>query len=453
MTTQTNIVQVNVTVTRPPAPSQLQRTGAFISQGGTSTVAGTSTLITAPSDLTPILAGAITLTSLTWSGSVVTAVTAAPHPFVIGDVVTISGETPTGYNGTYTLASVADTTHFTYALVSNPGAQTVAGIVTDADVAELVAMITTFFAQGSNTGVYVLELGHGTNTVAVAALATYLTANPKRYYVYVVPRGWDAESTFVTLVGLYAANTSLVYFLVTATLSTYASFILKSVYMLIEAAGIPVTEFTIAFRAYWILSQNPSSTNQVPPSSYSYALGVTPYAITQSEKTTFQVANLNYIGTGAEGGISAFIDFYGALANGDPVNMWYAIDYAQINEQLSITNAVINGSNRQPPLYYNQAGINFLQNVGGQRLGNFISYGLLLGKVILTKYAQADFIARLNAGDFAGNCVLNAEPFNVYVAENPSDYSIGQYNGLTCAVVPQLGFKHIVFNLNVTLFA
>ncbi len=268
-----------------------------------------------------------------------------------------------------------------------------------------------------------------------------------------VPRGWDAEATFVTLVGNYATTTSKVMFLVTSTLSTYVSFINKAVYQLIEAPTIPVTEFTIAFRAYWILSQDPSSTNQVPPSSYSYALGVTPYPVTNIQKTTFQDANLNYIGTGAEGGISAFVDFYGSLANGDPVNLWYSVDWVQINEQQSISNAIINGSNRQPPLYYNQAGIDFLQRVAAQRLGNAVTYGLVLGNVIQTKLPQADFIANLNAGKYLGKAVVNAEPFSVYTAENPNDYAIGQYNGLTAVYTPQLGFKHIVFNLNVNLFA
>lgn len=450
--TQNTITQVNVTVKRPPAPNKLQQTGCFISQGGTNTAANTSTLITAPADLTAILAGAVTITTITWASSVATVTTATAHGYSVGDSVIITGMTPTGYNGTVTVASVADTTHFTYALVSNPGSQTVAGVVTDADVSELVAMITTFFAQGANTAVYVLELGHGSNTVAVAALATYLTNNPFKYYIYVVPRGWDSESTFVTLVGNYASDTSLIMFLVTATTGTYASFIKKSVYMMIEAPNLPATEFTIAFRAYWILSQNPSSTNQVPPSAFSYAIGVTPYPITNSQKTTFQAAFLNYIGTGAEGGISNTLDFWGVLANGDALNLWYSIDWVQINLQLAVSNAVINGSNIQPPLYYNQQGINYLQNVGAQKFRNGVSYGLILGNVIVTKESQADFINDFNNDKFLGNAVINAEPFIIYSAENPNDYALEQYNGLTAAFSPQLGFRHIIFSVIANLF-
>jgi len=378
--TQNLITQVNVTVNRPPAPNKLQSKVCFISQGGTTTSAGVTTLITDLADLVAIIG----------SGSPAT---------------------------------------------------------------EVTAMFTTYFAQGSNYPAYVLELGAGSAASRISAFSTYLTNNPNAFYVYTVPRGWDAESTYVTLVGNHNANTDKVYFYTTVTLSTYASFTTKNVYKMIEASGIPSTEFTIAFRPYWVASQNPSSTNQVPPSSYSFALGVTPYPITNSQKTTFEAANLNYIGTGAEGGISTDIDFHGVMANGDALNMWYSIDWVQINEQLFISNAIINGSNRQPPLYYNQAGIDYLQRVAGQLMGNSVSYGLTLGSVILTKLPQAVFIANINAGKYLGNAVVNAEPFSVYTSENPGDYAIGQYNGLTCAYTPQLGFKHIVFNLNVNLFA
>jgi hypothetical protein len=69
----------------------------------------------------------ISNSSLSWSGGTVTVTTAAPHPFVNGNSVTISGVTPSGYNGTFLVASHPDSTHLTYALVSDPGTETVAG--------------------------------------------------------------------------------------------------------------------------------------------------------------------------------------------------------------------------------------------------------------------------------------------------------------------------------------
>ena len=158
------ITQVNVTVLNPPTPSTLLGTGAFISQGGTNTAAGTLTLLTSVISLASILAGSQAITSLTWSGGVVTATVSGGHGYTVdtgGETtnLTIAGVTPTGYNGTFA-ATVTSSTQFTYPLASNPGAATVtSATVTDQDVTELNAMNTTFFGQGSNVSVYVLELG------------------------------------------------------------------------------------------------------------------------------------------------------------------------------------------------------------------------------------------------------------------------------------------------------
>jgi len=49
--------------------------------------------------------------------------------------------------------------------------------------------------------------------------------------------------------------------------------------------------------------------------------------------------------------------------------------------------------------------------------------------------------------------VINAVPFNLYVAQNPSNYAQGIYGGFQASFVPQYGFTQIVFNLNATQFA
>jgi hypothetical protein len=59
------IVQVNVSQTLAAAPNQLQRTGAMISQGGTTLTAGTYGLLTQTADLTPLLPAAQTNISVT----------------------------------------------------------------------------------------------------------------------------------------------------------------------------------------------------------------------------------------------------------------------------------------------------------------------------------------------------------------------------------------------------
>ena len=156
-----NIVQVNVTQTLAPIPATLQQSLAYVSQGGTNTSPGTATLMTGVSSLTAILQGAKSLSSITLSAGTATATATAAHGFTIGDTLplTIAGATPAGYNGTF-LCTVTTTTQFTYALSGSLSTGTGASY-TPEDVAELNAMITTHFAQGSQVGCYVLELGPG----------------------------------------------------------------------------------------------------------------------------------------------------------------------------------------------------------------------------------------------------------------------------------------------------
>ena len=57
----------------------------------------------------------------------VTAVTSTPHDLHVGDTVTIAGASPAGFNGTYAVASVVNSTTFTYYVV--PGASTATGSI------------------------------------------------------------------------------------------------------------------------------------------------------------------------------------------------------------------------------------------------------------------------------------------------------------------------------------
>lgn len=69
-------------------------------------------------------------TAIAWASGYVTVTTGSAHGYAVGNVVTVAGATPAGYNGTFTVVSVPSTTTFTYALAANPGAATVQGTVT-----------------------------------------------------------------------------------------------------------------------------------------------------------------------------------------------------------------------------------------------------------------------------------------------------------------------------------
>ena len=117
-----NIVNVSVTQQVASAPSQLQRTGALVSQGATTLAAGTTQLITQLSDLSSILTGSVDITSMVWATNVVTVTTTTPHGIPNGETVlgVIAGCSPVGYNGTFEVTSTGTNT-FTYPLTGDPG--------------------------------------------------------------------------------------------------------------------------------------------------------------------------------------------------------------------------------------------------------------------------------------------------------------------------------------------
>jgi len=456
----TPIVTVNTSITTAPQPNQLQQRGALISQGGTTLLDGMASTLSSAADLADIAALPVVNTSLAWAGSVVTVTTAAPHGWTAADVVkiTIAGVAPVGYNGTF-LATITGANTFTYPLTSNPGAETTPGTSTLWAVTELRQMVDTYFAGNGVRAVDVLELGEGTPAEGVAALTAFLIATAgttDAYYSYLVPREWDAVSSFLTLLGQYEAPNKEVYFFVTTTLANrtvYSQPGYKNVFALVEAPDVDSQEFSCAAPFGTTLKQNPSTTNKVPSFIYTPCFGITNYSVrgNQTELGELAQANVNWIGTGAEGGITTDILFQGKMSDGNFWNFWYSVDWAQINMDLALANETINGSATSiNPLYYNQQGIDRLQNRAGRVAAQGVSYGLGNGQIILTKLSSQQFQTNYNAGLYAGKIVINAEPFSIYTAANPSDYGQGKYAGISCLWIPQLPFLNIFFNLQAT---
>jgi hypothetical protein len=454
----TPIVTVNVTQTVAGLPNTLQQKGAFISQGATNTASETVSMLTQLADLTALLKTPLALTSLSWAGGVVTATTAAPHGYADNAVLpfTIAGATPAGFNGTFD-CTITGASTFTYALQVDPGAETAPGTFVPAAVAELKAMATTFFAQGLSQAVSVLELGPGSAAQGVAALDAYITANPNIFYSYLVPRSWDAEADFLAMLADFEATTSRTYFFVTTTTETYQNYtdVMKCVFALVEAPKLPATEFSLAAAFCVTLHYRPSTTNRVTKTAFAFLFGVTPYPTvgTSALLTALKNASINYVGTGAEGGITNTILFWGTTKDGHDFTYWYSVDWVQTTVDQAIANAIINGSNNPAnPLYYNQDGINRLQAVAAATMASGVSFGLVLNGPVQTGLPGPDLSEGLNAGNFAGETVVNAVPFLVYTADNPNDYQLGRYTGFTIVYTPTGGFTAIVFNVIVTQF-
>ncbi|WFZ28079.1 hypothetical protein [Citrobacter portucalensis] len=459
------IVNINVSVTNPPKPSQLLKSGAMISMGGTTLTAGEYQLLTSKDDLKAITAPGKTISTITWAANLVTVTLASPHGWTNGSTVpvVISGVAPAAYNRSAE-ATVTSATEFTYSLSSDPGAATTMGVVKTVVAGEITQMNTTYWAQGAARAIYVLELGDITMTAGVAALSDFIDKDIslgntyQKFFSYLVPREWDSEATFKTLTGQYTSPGSLVYFFVTSTIATYQSWVAtknKTVFAGVEAPNIPATEFSMAAAFQSSLSNDPGSSNMVPPMAFRFMYGVTEYPVENNGALlkTLQDNHINYIGSSAEGGLSNKMLVAGHMLDGNPFNYWYAVAWAAINLELDLANEVINGSNTTTnPLYYDQNGIDRLQNRALKTLRNGISYGLILGRVIGTKLIQSDFNTEYEKGSYAGNAVINAVPFANYSSLNPSDYQEGKYNGLSAVITPRRGFESITFNLNVTNF-
>ena len=251
------IVSLNVFTDKAPTPNNFQQMGAFISQGATTLSTGSYSLLTQDADLIPLLAAALSLTSLTWSGGTVTATASAAIPGLTTNdtfITTIAGATPAGYNGTYS-AIVTGTNTFTFTLASNPGTESVAGTYTPPNQQELIAMVDEFYVQGQSQAVYVLELGAGDGTSGPTALSSWIQSNPGVFSNYLLPRLWDASSQgspTITLMKAYESTTSLTYFWVTTTTSNYAQYTgmnaIKSAVPFVEAPGANATLMTFRLR-------------------------------------------------------------------------------------------------------------------------------------------------------------------------------------------------------------
>lgn len=452
-----SIVQLNVSLTSAPTPNNLQRMGAFISQGATTLPAGQYSLLTQTADLTPLLAPPLSLASLIWSAGVVVGTSSAPIPGLTNGetfIATIAGASPAGFNGTF-LVTVTGTNTFTYALAVNPGASSASGTFTPPNQGELLAMSATFFGQGTSRSVYVLELGAGDGNSGPTALGTWIGTNPNFFYSFLVPRSWDATANFLALANQFLALTAKQFFFVTTTPSTYQNYTAQQndIWALIEAPGIPLTEFSCAAAFQASLSYAPSNTNRMTPFAFTFLFGVTPYPLQGNSAllTTLKNANVNVVGTGAEGGISNTLIQWGTTMDGRDFAWWYSVDWFQINSQQSIANAVINGSNSPTnPLDYDQDGVNRLQDTVVGTVKNAITFGCATGNVGRSALDGPAFTEALDDGDFVNTDVVNAVPFKTYAQANPGNYKQGIYGGLTAVFIPFKGFTQIIFNINVT---
>jgi hypothetical protein len=310
----------------------------------------------------------------------------------------------------------------------------IAALSSSGNFDEIQDMATTFFAQGNAVGLYVLELGvEGSSAAGITALGSWITSNPGIFYAYLTPAAWDASGAALnTLAANHSSPTGKTYFFVTTTSATISAYAIttKAIFATVPSPTAAGTEFQAAAFFYQWLSNAPSATSPAPPMGFRFLYGVTPWVQNGNQTTINSILTAygNIVGTGAEGGISTATTFRGTTMDGEQAMGWWAIDWVQIQAKQQLAAAIIDGSNENPPLYYNQNGINRLLAILTDIGSTGISYGLL------------------QAATFA------AVPFATYIAQNPGNYPAGIYNGFSATVTPQYGFEQIVFNVDALSF-
>ncbi|ECF2938609.1 hypothetical protein E2G14_06900 [Salmonella enterica subsp. enterica serovar Reading] len=439
-----NIVTVNVSQTIGAIPADLQQRSAVLSFGSSLQEPGKPVLITRDKEISELVKnaiGSLIAAPVAKSSGSVNVTMTLPEGVTIGRdnasevKITVSGCSPDQWNGSFT-ATVADSSTLTWTIADSQltGSPVTLGQFSIDGSENLVTAVNTFFAQGNSVGTYLLELGVQKSGVSaeIAALKTWMEDPLKRFYAYLVPQAWDGNSDFITLAKLYTANEAKQYFFVltktppdTSYVSPYAG--IKSI---VATADDTYPATNAAASALWnFVSASPSEINKVPPMAFRYLQAVNAHKGKNSILTTMTKQKINYVDTGAEGGISNTILVKGVTSDGNDMTYWYSVDWVQINVDMQLANTVINGSNNPTnPLYYNQDGVDRLQQVAQGVFNTGVSYGLVNGKP-----------------------VVNAVPFRQYIKTNPNDYGIGRYAGLSASYTPMRGFVEIIFNINVTM--
>ncbi|EEF23151.1 conserved hypothetical protein [Ricinus communis] len=234
------------------------------------------------------------------------------------------------------------------------------------------------------------------------------------------------------LASQYANPAAKTYFFVTTGTTNVANYATqKSVFAVAPSPTAASTEFQAAMPFYQWLVNNPGAANPLAPMSYRYGFGVTPWVKPGNSASinTLLTAYCNLILTGAEGGISTASLFRGTTMDGSQASWWYGVDWFQIQVKQALAAAIINGSNQNPPLLYDQNGINSLQAVAQTVADNAVTFGCAL------------------------SVTVTSIPFATYTTQNPNDYKAGVYNGFSATVVGQNGFLTITFNIDAVQFA
>ena len=113
-----------------------------------------------------------------------------------------------------------------------------------------------------------------------------------------------------------------------------------------------------------------------------------------------------------------------------------------------MSNAVINGSNNPlAPLYYDQTGIDTLHANLANTMVTASNFGMVVGAIMMSQLTGDQLQQSIDNGTYAGQCNVNAVPFLPYAQSKPSDFKVGEYDGLSVLFIPRRGFIHVLVNI------
>jgi hypothetical protein len=500
------IVEVDVSTLLAPAPIEYQQTGCFVTFGGTGWAPQTTQMFQNYEDLIAVVEQPVNITSVSYQSGIgngtANVVLPAGNKLLsgwtpsVGDVLTLCingvttgspATTANAFNNRWictvdTIGAMGEITGFHYSNVGTtaptPNAGT--GNAQYGQAVELTQMAATFFGQTNPSGVnisngpraiWVLELGYDPIVANnAAALGTWLGNNPRSFYGYLLPRkassGLSNVNSFLSAINeLTNSPNGMTYFWFTlpsigvawipATQKNCIKFVEAPAVLAPPNINTAGAEFSAASMFFNAMKFAPSEIQRVSPMAFKYVYGnVTPYPPRNNATLlqSFSDNNVNYIGSGSEGGITYGMIYPGVTADGfDYFNWWFTIDWVAIHAHQDMANAIINGSNNPlAPLYYNQDGVDYLEGVLYGTMLSASTFGMVLGPLVMTRYNQPTLETNIYNGSFAASCDVNAIPFIDYVTASPDDYGTGTYKGFSVLFIPSRGFMHVYISIVAT---
>lgn len=437
-TITSGIVNEQVTLVQAPAPNTLQKSGAAISLGGTTLTVNTYQYIDSVATLDSIISATGNYTELTHM-----ATTFFAQGNTVGFyVLELGTEAAAGDNIPVLQTWINDNPGVFYSYLTPFAWDGAAGVsyvtLTNGGSGYTAAPTVTFSAPTTGT------TATGTATITNGSVTSIIITNPGSGYTAAPTVTISAPTTGVTatatatlgnsLAGIaqnYASPTSKTYFFATTTKTTITNYpAIKSLITFVPSPTAISTEFGASALFYQWVINDPGAANKLAPMGYRYVYGVTPW---ETSGNTVDINGIltaygNLFTTASEGGVSTAIIQKGTVMSGAQASWWYGIDWYQINSHELLANAIINGSNSQPPLLYNQQGINLLESIAQNEGDVAVEFGCAL------------------------SVTVTATPFYTYTQANPSDYAAGIYNGLAATVVGQNGFLSVTFYLEALEF-